>query len=198
MKDIKDNLITIGELKKEIDIKPFYGYTLLVNIPDGSTLNVMSASLDKDGDLCLEVDEDVDEGYLDIGQFLHEVRGVKNDTKMYLKGFGLYLTFKEDLNFSVDDDDESLSLDAYAVGEYELPIEGKPKLTRKEKKEKRIYYWSLVGVSLIILGGLLYNVRALLTQGFTWGYLAGAVFSFLLLGLGVTTLAHPEIRDEIR
>lgn len=136
------DLVTIGKLLKELKEyeKTRSEYVVNIDIPDGSTLNVMSTGLDKDGDLSIEVDEDPDEGYYDVQTLIDDLEHYDKDTKVYMEGCGLYLTFEVNLKGSLlladNDEDETVGFDAYAFGEYEVvpPTETKVESKRRESR----------------------------------------------------------------
>ena len=132
-------LITVGKLLKDLKKyeKKSSDYVVNINIPDGSILNVIGAGLDKDGDLNVEVDEDPDEGFYDVQTLIDELDGYDKDTKVYMEGCGLYLTFginpKGSLLSADNDGDETVEYEAYAFGEYKYEPSGW--LTEAEKRE---------------------------------------------------------------
>lgn len=193
---ITDNtkLITVGELLKGLKRygKKCSDYIVNINIPDGSTLNIMGAMLDKEGDLCIEVDEDPDEGYYDIGMLIDELEGFLKDTRVYMKGCGLYLNFQIDpkigLLWTDNDDDETVETDAYAFADYKYEPSG-GWLTEAEKRElaelarkraitARREAIALAIVTAVLFIGLCYNIYALVvhsTRHAVWENILGIV-----------------------
>ena len=153
-------LITVGNLLKELKRygKGCSEYVVNIDIPDGSTLNIMGTGLDKDGDLSIEVDEDPDEGYFDVQMLIDELEGYAKSTRVYLEGCGLYLTFKVNADGRIvsgyDDEEEIVGFDAYAFGEYEEHPSG-GKVSQAEKRERARKFdkvpWGFIALMLLAI-----------------------------------------------
>ena len=209
-KSDKINLITVGNLLKELKRyeKESLEYTVTVDIPDGSTLNIMGTGLDKDGDLSIEVDEDPDEGYFDVRTLIDELEGYAKSTRVYLEGCGLYLTFKVNAGGRIvsgdDDEEEIVGFDAYAFGEYKYEPSGwlteseKRELAekaRKEKREARTEFIVLAILTVVIFIGLCYNVYALVVHSARhamWENIGGVIVCVFLLVICGATLYYSK------
>ena len=204
-------MTTIGKLLNELKgyEKKCSDYVVTIDIPDGSTLNIMGTGLDKDGDLNIEVDEDPDEGYFDVQMLIDELEGYAKSTRVYLEGCGLYLTFKVNAGGRIvsgdDDEEEIVGFDAYAFGEYRYEPSGwlteseKRELAekaRKEKREARTEFIVLAILTVVIFLGLCYNVYALVVHSArhaVWENIGGVVVcAFLLVICGATLYYSKE------
>lgn len=203
-------LTTIGKLLNELKgyEKKCSDSVVTIDIPDGSTLNVMGTGLDRDGDLSIEVDEDPDEGYYDVQMLLDELEGYDKKTRVYLEGCGLYLTFEVSqdgcLLSDANDDDETIGFDAYAFGEYKYqPSEWltvfekrvQAEKDRKKKREERIEYIILAVLTVVIFFGLCYNIYALVVHSArhaVWENIGGVIVCVFLLVICGATLYYSK------
>lgn len=203
-------LTTIGKLLNELKgyEKKCSDYVVTIDIPDGSTLNIMGTGLDKDGDLSIEVDEDPDEGYFDVRTLIDELEGYAKSTRVYLEGCGLYLTFKVNAGGRIvsgdDDEEEIVGFDAYAFGEYKYEPSGwlteseKRELAekaRKEKREARTEFIVLAILTVVIFIGLCYNVYALVVHSARhamWENIGGVIVCVFLLVICGATLYYSK------
>jgi hypothetical protein len=174
-------LVTVGELLKGLKRyeKKRSDFVVNINIPDGSTLNIVSTILDEDGDLCIDVDEYPDEGYYDVGMLIDELEGFLKDTRVYMKGCGLYLNFEIDpkigLLWTDNDDDETVETDAYAFADYEYKPSGGWHTEPKKRPKEAI---ALAIVTAVLFIGLCYNIYALVvhsTRHAVWENIMGIV-----------------------
>ena len=199
IKTADTELITVGALLKEL--KAFgegcSEYAVNIDIPDGSTLNVMGTGLDKDGEVSIEVDENPDEGYYDVQMLIDELEGYDRDSRVYLEGCGLYLTFDVNpdghLVSGADSGEETVGFDTHAFGEYRYEPSGwlteaeKRKLAEEDRKKKRtahIEYIVLALLTAVVFFGLCYNVYALVvhsTRHAVWEHVLGIVACAIVL-----------------
>ena len=197
-------LVTVGELLKGLKgyEKRRSDYVVNINIPDGSTLNIVSTILDEDGDLCIDVDECPDEGYYDVGMLIDELEGFPKDTRVYMMGCGLYLAFNIDPKvghlWTDNNEDETVETDSYAFADYKYEPSGG--LTEAEKREqgKKARKMSITErkevIALVILTvsafiGLCYNIYDLAvhsTRHAVWEHIlwiVGFIIVFVVCGL---------------
>ena len=168
-------LVTVGELLKGLKKyeKRRSDYVVNINIPDGSTLNIVSTILDEDGDLCIDVDEYPDEGYYDVGMLIDELEGFPKDTRVYMMGCGLYLAFNIDpkvgLLWTDNNEDETVETDAYAFAAYKSKSSGghteaekrEEKKARKMSVTERRETIALAILTATAFIGICYNIYAL-------------------------------------
>ncbi|MEE3390268.1 MAG: hypothetical protein VZR28_03655 [Candidatus Cryptobacteroides sp.] len=206
-------LVTVGKLLKELKKieKDCQEYILNVEIPDGSIMNVMSSGIDKDGDLSIEVDEDPDEGYYDVGMLIDELEVYEKNTKVYLEGCGLYLTFDQNPDESIlyepDDEEEIVACGAHAFGEYEYKPSGwfteaekreQTEAARKNTRKERIGTIALAAMTTVVFIGLCYNAYALVihsTRHAVWENITGVVLCVFLLVICGGTLFYSKHKE---
>ena len=205
-------LITVGELLNELKQfgKDCSEYVVNIDIPDGSTLNVMGTALDKDGDLSIEVDEDPDEGYYDVRMLIDELKGYVKSTRVYLEGCGLYLAFKVNAKGNIlpgtNGEDETVGFDAYAFGEYTYKPSGWrteseerqiAEEARKEQRKEHAESIVLAVLTVIVFFGLCYNIYALVvhsTRHAVWENILGVVACLIILAICDGTLYYSKER----
>lgn len=201
-------LATVGKLVGELSgyDKEYPNFDVVVWIPDGSTLCIVGARLDKDGDLRLEVEEVGDEGGdYDVDALLEMLRGYDQDTRVYLAGHGLYFNIDQDGGIFAEpgEEDETVGCYATAFGGYKVepPVfrtaaENRvlAEEARKKEREERIYAIVLVALSVAVFCWLLYNVYTLVTHSwkYVWENIMWVFACLVILVINVLTLHYSK------
>ena len=199
------------ELKKHEKKRGEYDIEVWLSDDDDTSFCVVGTELDKDGDLCIYL-EDIEwsEGYYCVRELLDELSEYDKDTKVYLAGAGLYLNFDLNGDGSVfcDPDDENESLGCYtsSFGEYDYEPHGM--LTEKEERRAaRRYTWRtrkdnwkgiLEGITFLLcipltVYGLYYNIAALVKHSRPlWESILWIPFLLLLLWVCIMNLVKND------
>lgn len=203
------NPVTIGKLVQEL--KPFdkkYStYDVACWTPDDSTLCVVGAGLDKDGDLRIELDEMGDEGGgFSVSDLLAAIKEYDKETKVYMAGCGMYLNFEPNHDGSIfsdaSEEDEVVGCHAVAFGKYkeekqvsEVEKRGMADSATKQVSEQNILTIALAVMIVAIASWLIYNVYALIVQtgDSIWENIMWIVICVVLLAIDILTLrAHKK------
>lgn len=207
-------LVTVGRLMKELSKyeKKCSDYDVACWAPDYLTCCVTGHRLDEDGDLCIHLEQqEEDGGYCTVGMLLADLASYDRNVRVYLKSCGYYLNFEIDGGiFTESDDDEIVGCYAEAFGEYEEDDYGHGGwLTEAEKREiaaqerKRKREDRHLGVALVILEVLVacwlaYNVYALISH--TGEHIAENIMWIIvctvLLVIGVLTLHFDKYKKS--
>lgn len=211
-------LYTVGQLVKELT-KYSNNHSedeIVCYLPDGDSCYFSSLNLDDDGDLCIYLDEQYEDGaHYDVDMLLSELEGYESQTKVYLAGCGLYMTFEPIVNnklFQFDEEEEWIGCEGTSFGEYEededvianekegrrqsgwswlTPAE-KRELEKQKKKEQleSILQTTVLGIlTLLTIYGLFYNVRAIINHsGTLWENIIGSIVCLILAIIGSLTL----------
>lgn len=206
-------LITVGELVKELEGYEEEHWDWNVEIstdePLGEEENlpciVIGMGLDEDGDLRIDIeDEWAGGGDYYVAEFLEHLREFPAGTRVYLAGGGLLFSIDSQGGIFAETDDDTLSCNATAFGEYEEEPSGwlteseKRKLAeeaRKEKRTGRIEYIALALLTAVIFFGLCYNVYALVVHSARhalWENIGGVVVCVFLLVICGATLYYSK------
>lgn len=216
-------LITVGRLVKELSKfeKKCADYDVACWAPDYLTCCVTGHRRDDDGDVCihLEMQED-DGGYCTVEMLLADLSSYDRNARVYMESCGYYLNFEVDGGiFTENDDDEIVGCYAIAFGEYEEEeyygeddgvVEGSwdhktewekryiAEEERKRKREERRSGVALVILDVLVACWLAYNVYALISH--TGEHVAGnimwIVVCAVLLVIGVLTLHFDKYKKS--
>ena len=174
------NLITVGRLIKELSkfAQKCADFDVVCWAPDYLTCCVTGHRLDDDGDVCihLEMQED-DGGYCTVEMLLADLASYDKNARVYMESCGYYLNFEADGDiFTESDDDEIVGCYADAFGEYEEDDEEfgvwltkaekleNAEHERKRKLENRRFGIALVMLDVLVGCWLAYNVYALISH----------------------------------
>ena len=212
MKKEKVSFVTVGKLLQELKEyeDQYWDLCIACRISDDeedSILCIAGSELDDEGDLCLHLAErdffDEDDGYYDVADLIAVLHNRARDSKVYLAGCGLLLSF--DLNGDgtifdgVNEDDDTIGCGLSAFGEYEETLEEEPALVRKRDGLGEDI--ALVILTLLGLSALAYNVYGLVTRSGSalWEHViwiaAGAV---VVLVCGLTLFNSMETKKTIQ
>ena len=205
-------LITVGQLVKELekyeekrwDWNVEIATEAVVSGEDAPTCIISGMSLDKEGDLRIDI-EGVwgDGGDYYVGELIEHLRDFDSSTKVYLAGGGLLFSIDSHggIFAGTEDDDDSLSCYATPFGEYDYKPSGwftvteqreREDVARKKAREERIDYILLALMALVTFLGLCYNAYALVvhsTRHVVWENVCGVILCvFLLIICGGTLL----------
>lgn len=174
-----NNLITVGKLVKELkgfgEERAHYDLAVWVPEDDERSFCIMGTALDKDGNLCISMEDlDLSEGYYNVQNLLDDLDIYDSKVKVYLEGCGMTLGFDRNGDGCVfgspDDQEEIAGCYASPFGTYKEEPQGwlteseKRMLAKEEQKKKRV--GRLESIALIVLTlvgafGLFYNIAAL-------------------------------------
>ena len=204
----KTNLITVGQLVKELKEyeKKYEFYSVICCAPDDLTFGIVGAGTDEDGDLCLEVQEwDGAEGFDDVNTLLETLKEYDKKTKVYLAGYGNYMSIdaSDGIFAEADEEDETVQCDVTVFGEYEEEQPSgqaeteMPRTAEKAKKNTReslIETIVLCVLTLAVFIGLIYNVYALFakTGQPVWESVIWIVVCLVLLVIFIGTLYNSK------
>lgn len=214
-KTVDTNLITVGELVKELEGYEKEHWDWNVEISTDEPLGeeedrpciIIGMGLDEDGDLRIDIeDEWAGGGDYYVGELLEQLRDFDAGTRVYLAGGGLLFSIDSQggIFAETDEDDDTLSCCATAFGEYEEETSGwlteseKRKLAeeaRKEKRTGRIEYIALALLTAVIFFGLCYNVYALVVHSarhVLWENICGVILCVFLLVICGATLYYSK------
>ena len=123
--------VTVGKLLQELEgyDEESREYSVAVWIPDDdeSYFCVVSMALDDDGDLCIDLEDmSWSEGYFNVQELIDELEGYDKNTKVYLAGCGLYLSFEQEGGIFCEPSDDDGIVGGYATvfGHYEVEPQG--------------------------------------------------------------------------
>lgn len=176
------DLLTVGQLLEKLAEleEENMDWDVVCNAPDGKLGYVTCLELDEDGDLCIGLDDsefDRSDGYT-VYMLLDELKEYKKNTRVYLAGLGMYMTWEEGLSY--DDEYEEVGFDGIAIGQYKeqnhssgwLAEAEKQKLAEEQSLERfKCNFQRLVlfVMMLLLVYGSVYNVRAIITHsGVMW------------------------------
>ena len=199
-------LITVGRLIEELSKfeEKCQDYDVACWAPDYLTCCVTGQRLDEDGDVCIHLEQQEDDGgYCTVSALLADLASYDRNARVYMESCGYYLNFEADGGiFTENDEDEIVGCYAEALGEYEEDDYGHGGwLTDAEKREiaeherKRKLENRRLGIALVILDVLVAfwlanNVYALIShtgehiaENIVWIVVCSA-----LLAIGILTL----------
>ena len=198
--------VTVGQVLTELKKyeKKYSSFDVVCWTPDDSTLCVVSAGLDKDGDLRIELDEMGDEGgVFSVHDLLAAIKEYAPETKVYLAGCGMYLNFEPNHDGSIfsdaSEEDETVGFHATIFGKYkeerkafltEAEKRDQAEKARTQKRESHLYSILLVIMMIALVGWLIYNVYALIagTGESVWENVMWIVICIVLIVIDVMTL----------
>ena len=211
MKKGNVSCVTVGKLRQELKEyeDQYWDLCIACRISDDeedTIFCIAGSELDDEGDLCLHLAErdffDEDDGYYDVADLIAVLHNRARDSKVYLAGCGLLLSF--DLNGDgtifdgVNKDDDTFGCCLTAFGEYEEVHAEEPALVRKRDGLGEDI--ALVILTLLGLFALAYNLYGLVTRSGSalWEHVlwiaAGAV---VVLVCGLTLLNSIDIKKAI-
>ena len=177
--DSEVRLATVGKLLKELkaydgECLDYYP-TVSVSGEDDRDFCIMGTGLDKDGDLQIGVEEtDMSEGYYNVQELIDDLEGYDGNTRVYMAGCGLYLTFEQEGGVFCAPDDDTVGSYATVFGKYEEEPRG-GRMEKEMRQAARRSSWKvrtkdwkgilevvtyLLCIPLTVYG-LYYNVAAL-------------------------------------
>lgn len=176
------DLLTVGQLLEKLAEleEENMDWDVVCNAPGDVSCYVINLDLDEDGDLCIDLEDseyDRSDGYT-VDMLLDELKKYKKNTRVYLAGLGMYLTWEEGLSY--DDEYEEVGFDGIAIGQYREQNNSsgwqaeaeKQKLAEEQSLERfKCNFQRLVlfVMMLLLVYGSVYNVRAIITHsGVMW------------------------------
>lgn len=212
--DIK--LITVKVLTK--DLKRFVNKHADDDVAcyssDGDIYYIETLDMDDDGDLWIGVtDDEYDGGFYTVDMLLAELEDYDASTRVYLGCFGDCFTLEVDDKghvFAYDDENEVVACDCDAFEpddnsghiherrrESYVPAENESRQqkeeARNEKIKSKIETIVLAILTLLVAGGLVYNVYALFTgEGAIWEHVLWGIACLVVTVIGSLTLYYSE------
>lgn len=204
-------LVTVGALTKDLKrfMKKHADEDVVCYSSDGETYYVETCDTDEDGDLWIGVnDDEYDGGYYTVDMLLDALEGYDATTRVYMGGFGEYMTFEADLStssgqaqgriFSYDDENEVVGCDGQSFepkeesGHVREPqrrsgrsgwfteaeLRQKEEDVKREKAKAKRETIVLAILTLATIVGLGYHVYGLVAG-------TGAVWSHVLWGIAL-------------
>jgi hypothetical protein len=200
-------LTTVGKLLEELTgFEKISDDCVGVWIPDGSTLCIVGMGLDKDGDLRIELEEQLgeQEGFWSAADTIEALKEYGKDVRVYFAGCGLYLSIDpvhDGSIFKENDDDDLVGCYASAFGEYrpEPQRDGYEERLSAEtamKKNRRDCIETLVLILIMLAAICLfgYNIYALIAGigGPLWEKILWIVGSGIVLVVSSFTLYYSK------
>ena len=202
--------VTVGKLFQELEgyDEESREYSVAVWIPDDdeSYFCVVSMALDDDGDLCIDLEDmSWSEGYFNVQELIDELEGYDKNTKVYLAGCGLYLSFEQEGGIFCEPSDDDGIVGGYATvfGHYEVEPQGgrteeeKRQLAKEAREEARGERWMHSVLGVMVLGALIwliYTIYALIAHvgGPLWERILSLVVCVIILFVGSGTLYYSK------
>ena len=183
-------LITVGELVKELAgyDKKHWDWNVEITAEgvegeEDPTCIITGMGLDEDGDLRIEIEEEwAGGGDYYVGGLLEQLRDFDASTRVYLAGGGLLFSIDSQggIFAETDEDDDTLSCNATAFGEYEeqptvekVSEAEKRVLPEKKRKKSCATPWGFIMLMILAIAatiaaiylGIYYNVIAICIIG---------------------------------
>lgn len=173
----KKELISVAKLTKELKRfeKDHPEAAVSCWIPDGTLCYIIAVEKDRDGTVCIGLEEgEEDSVCLNVDMLLEYLAKYDSSTLVCMQACGLYITFSTSRDgrfFSYDEEEEYVWCDGDIIGEYEEKESGSGWLTeaekrmleekaRKENRKSKIEYGALLIITILSLCGVAYNVWA--------------------------------------
>lgn len=170
-KEIK--LLLVGQLMEELSeySQECLNWDIVCNDPDGTSYYVANIEgaleIDEDGDLRISLDDaeyDKDDCYT-VEMLLDELKKYKLQTKVYLAGHGLYMTWDDSMTY--DDEYEEIGFNGITFGKYEEQSNASGWLTESEKRnlakehkeeqlKKNLLRIVLAVMTILLISGAIY------------------------------------------
>lgn len=162
--------MTVRDLKRELSkvSKGCEDYDVNLWAPGDLVCCVTKTMVDEDGDICICVEAECDDGgYYTVEMLRDELESYDEFKAVYWAGCGLYMAVEQDGGvFAVDRDSEIVGADALVVGRYEeeeeesgwLTIEDRRELAEANRRQRRQNRWwlALLGLFTILTVYILY------------------------------------------
>lgn len=176
--EVDIELTTIGQLVEyltEIE-NECMDWDVVCIAPDGTSCHITSLELDEDGILCIGVDDyeyDIDDCY-SVDILLNELQTYNEQTRVYIAGHNQYLKWADGPLY--EDENEEVGFDCIALEPDKAQECLSEQLTEVERSGlawkqfvQNIQRIVLFVITLLLVYGSVYNVRALLTHsGTAW------------------------------
>ena len=196
--EVDIELTTIGQLVEyltEIE-NECMDWDVVCIAPDGTSCHITSLELDEDGILCIGVDDyeyDIDDCY-SVDILLNELQTYNEQTRVYIAGHNQYLKWGEGPLY--EDENEEVGFDCIAFEPDKAQECLSEQLTEVERSGlawkqfvQNIQRIVLFVITLLLVYGSVYNVRALLTHsGTAWQNIMWSFICIFLTIIGSLTL----------
>lgn len=193
--------VNVDSLIKEIEAvgKRCSGFNVICWLPEDITCEIVGVKTDKNGDICLWIEEKIeDPGGYDVETLFDVLKGSKKGARVYLATEGAYFGFEVNHNGDIfsdpDDEDESIGFYAFEIGAYDVDISHDSQMTpmTQTTKESSILTIVLVLISTLPVGLLCHNIVKLLTHSgqHVWENILWVVVCAILIVIDAMTLIH--------
>lgn len=205
-----NRLVTVGKVTRQLEklLPENQGFDIACWLPDGTTCCVVGSHLDDEGDVCIELEEEGDDGgYFDVEILLEDLRSYETSAGVYLKGCGYYLAFDADSNgiiFIPDDDEEIVGSYVESFGTYReiIPSEMSDWERRcwndehpTQSKESKIETAVLVLILIGIFGFMVYQIWKL-AHAYTFRAVVWLIVCIFLLSVGGLSLYYSVLEKR--
>lgn len=199
----RKGFIDAGSLKRELQklSTTHQNYDVICWLPEDITCEIVGVKTDKNGDLCLWMEEKVeDPGGYDVETLLDVLKECKKGARVYLATEGVHFGFEVNRNGDIfsapDDEDESIGFYAFEIGAYDVDIshDSQMDLMTQTTKESSILTIVLVLISILTAGLLCHNIVKLLTHSgqYVWENILWVVVCAILIVIEAMTLIHSK------
>ena len=196
--EVDIELTTIGQLVEyltEIE-NECMDWDVVCIAPDGTSCHITSLELDEDGILCIGVDDyvyDMDDCY-SVDILLNELQTYNEQTRVYIAGHNQYMKWVDGPLY--EDENEEVGFDCIAFEPDKAQECLSEQLTEVERSGlawkqfvQNIQRIVLFVITLLLVYGSVYNVRALLTHsGTAWQNIMWSFICIFLTIIGSLTL----------
>lgn len=184
-KDVK--LVTVGKIIEELTEfeKEHSEEDVVCFLPDDGIGYVVGTKLDKDGDVCISLEEEAeDSGCYSVEMLSWELQGYDKQACIYMKCRGSLLSFEECSSlFEYSEEDDVVFCDSVQIGQNEETTEQvresswltEAEMRENEKEERRrkvinkCETIALIILTFCVVVGLIFNVYAIVTHsGVLW------------------------------
>ena len=208
----KNSFVNVSRLVGELQEyeEKYWHYNVVCWVEDDDdyrSLGIVGMGLDEDGNLCIELEEMIDEeGFYSVDDTLEGLKEYDKDVKAYLAGCGLYLNIdsKGSIFAEADENDENVGFYAVPFGQYEekrtsvwQTEEDVRELAEKARKEKRESRGETILLAILTLGAaalLVYNIYGLIARKGepVWEHILWIVGSIVCLFVGGGVLYYSK------